>query len=113
MLFFLYLGCFHPQHVAALRGQTDRNIRKVRDVAIRKLRKRVYLSLKAQADRGYSHFIEQERHLLEEYYCESVLKALINHFIYVVLHNTFIFGGVGTRHGCLRRKGGKTNDESV
>ncbi len=75
LLFFLYLRLFSPQHVAALRGQTDRNIRKVRDVAIRKLRKRVYLSLKAQADRGYSHFTEQERHLLEEYIAKEGRKT--------------------------------------
>ena len=40
ILFFLYLRLFLPQRVAAIRGQTDRNIRKVRDVAVRKLRKK-------------------------------------------------------------------------
>ena len=65
LLFFLYLRLFSPQRVAALRGQTDRNIRKVRDVAIRKLRKKVYQSLKAQADRGYTHFTRQEQEFLD------------------------------------------------
>ena len=50
LLFFLYLRLFSPQRVAAIRGQTDRNIRKVRDVAVRKLRKKVYKALKEQAE---------------------------------------------------------------
>ncbi len=65
LLFFLYLRLFSPQRVAALRGQTDRNIRKVRDVAIRKLRKKVYQSLKALSDRGYTHFTRQEQEFLD------------------------------------------------
>ena len=67
LLFFLYLRLFSPQRVAALRGQSDRNIRKVRDVAIRKLRKKVYKALKEQAERGSAHFTKQERDFIEEY----------------------------------------------
>ena len=64
LLFFLYLRLFSPQHVAALRGQTDRNVRKVRDVAIRKLRKKVYAALKA---RDSTYLTKQEREFLAEY----------------------------------------------
>ena len=67
LLFFLYLRLFSPQRVAAIRGQTDRNIRKVRDVAIRKLRKKVYKALKEQEKRGRAHFTKQEREFMDEY----------------------------------------------
>lgn len=67
LLFFLYLRLFSPQRVAAIRGQTDRNIRKVRDVAVRKLRKKVYKALKEQAERGRTSFTKQERDFMHEY----------------------------------------------
>ena len=35
ILYFLYLRLYKPQELAELRGQTDRNIRKVRDVVLR------------------------------------------------------------------------------
>ena len=66
LVFFLYLRLFTPQHVAALRGQSDRNIRKVRDVAIRKLRKHVYEELKAREEKELS-LTHQEREFLEAY----------------------------------------------
>ena len=67
ILFFLYLRLFSPQRLATLRGQSDRNIRKVRDVAIRKLRKKVYNALKEQEKRGRAHFTKQEREFMDEY----------------------------------------------
>ena len=67
ILFFLYLRLFSPQRVAAIRGQTDRNIRKVRDVAVRKLRKKVYKALKEQTKRGRTHFTQQERDFMDAY----------------------------------------------
>lgn len=67
ILFFLYLRLFSPQRVAAIRGQSDRNIRKVRDVAIRKLRKKVYQALKEQERRSRAHFTKQERDFIKEY----------------------------------------------
>lgn len=66
LVFFLYLRLFTPQHVAALRGQSDRNIRKVRDVAIRKLRKHVYEELKAREEKELS-LTHQEREFLDAY----------------------------------------------
>ena len=67
LLFFLYLRLLSPQRVAAIRGQTDRNIRKVRDVAVRKLRKKVYKALREQEKRGSAHFTKQEREFMDEY----------------------------------------------
>jgi len=54
IFFFLYLRQYSPQHLAALRGQTDRNIRKVRDVLLRKIRKKVYNELKRLNKHGYT-----------------------------------------------------------
>lgn len=66
LVFFLYLRLFTPQHVAILRGQTDRNIRKVRDVAIRKLRKHVYEELKVREEKKLS-LTHQERGFLDAF----------------------------------------------
>ena len=54
IFFFLFLRQYSPQRLAALRGQTDRNIRKVRDTALRKLRKKVYNELKRLSKYGYA-----------------------------------------------------------
>ena len=54
VFFFLYLRQYSPQRLAALRGQTDRNIRKVRDVLLRKVRKKVYYELKRLCEHGYT-----------------------------------------------------------
>ena len=67
ILFFLYLRLFSPQRLAALRRQSDRNIRKVRDVAIRKLRKKVYQALKERSGGGRAHFTKQEREFMDKY----------------------------------------------
>ena len=53
IFFFLFLRQYSPQHLAALRGQTDRNIRKVRDTVLRKVRKKVYSELKRLTKHGY------------------------------------------------------------
>ena len=53
IFFFLFLRQYSPQHLAALRGQTDRNIRKVRDTVLRKVRKKVYNELKRLTQHGY------------------------------------------------------------
>ena len=67
ILYFLYLRQFTPQHVAEMRGQTDRNIRKVRNVALRKLRKKVYRALSDLAEKGSSHLTGQEREFMKNY----------------------------------------------
>ena len=52
LLYFLYLRLYKPQELAELRGQTDWNIRKVRDVALRKVRRKVYASLLRRKENG-------------------------------------------------------------
>ena len=53
IFFFLYLRQYTPQHLAMIRGQTDRNIRKMRDVLLRKVRRKVYRELKRLSQYGY------------------------------------------------------------
>ena len=67
LLFFLYLRMYSPQRLATLRNQTDRNIRKVRDVALRKLRKRVYRDLDRLKKKGYSGITQRELAFLETF----------------------------------------------
>lgn len=64
LIFFLYLRLYSPQRLAYARGQTDRNIRKVRDVALRKIRKRVYRELTLLKEKGFG-MTGQEREFLE------------------------------------------------
>ena len=45
VLFFRAIWQWSPQKIAAMRGQTDRNIRKVYDVLIESLRKKLYMRL--------------------------------------------------------------------
>ena len=61
LLYFMGLKCFSPQRMAVFRGQTDRNIRKVRDVMYRKLRKKLYRSLTAAISKGYKPNIKEKR----------------------------------------------------
>ena len=67
LLFFLYLRLYSPQRLATVRDQTDRNIRKVRDVALRKLRKRVYRDLDRLKKNGYSGITQRELVFLETF----------------------------------------------
>lgn len=66
ILFFLYLRRYSPKRLAALRGQTERNIRKVRDTVLRKVRKKTYHILKKLQERGYCA-TKQEREFLQKY----------------------------------------------
>lgn len=52
ILHFLYLRLYDPQRLAVLRGQSARNIRKVRDVALRKVRRQVYAALQKRQAAG-------------------------------------------------------------
>ena len=53
IFYFLYLRLFSPQYVAQMRGQTDRNIRKVRDTVLRKIHKKMARRLIAMLESGY------------------------------------------------------------
>ena len=52
IFYFLFLRQFSPQYVALMRGQTDRNIRKVRDTVLRKIRKKMNRQLLKMAEDG-------------------------------------------------------------
>ena len=67
LLFFLYLRLYSPQRLAVLRGQTGRNVRKVRDVILRKLRKRIHSELERLKDSGYFSITLQESEFLEAF----------------------------------------------
>ena len=71
ILYFLYLRLYDAQCLAALRGQTDRNIRKVRDVALRGMRRKVYANLQRRRDAGSSLTL-YERIFLTEFSPEGV-----------------------------------------
>ena len=53
IFYFLFLRRYTPQHVALMRGQTDRNIRKVRDTVLRKIHKKMYRQLREMQKNGY------------------------------------------------------------
>lgn len=73
LLFFLYLRLYDPQCVAAVRGQTDRNIRKVRDVMLRRIRRQVYASLLQRRKEGYALTME-EKGFLARFTPEGILR---------------------------------------
>ena len=60
IFYFLFLRQFSPQYLALMRGQTDRNIRKVRDTVLRKIHKKMVKQLHAMQENGY---IPSEREL--------------------------------------------------
>ena len=61
LLYLLGVKHLSPQEVAGLRSQTDRNIRKVRDVAIRKVQKKLYAKLKKLTENGYDATLNERR----------------------------------------------------
>lgn len=58
--FFLFLRLYSPQQLAEFRGQTDRNIRKVRDTMLRKIRKKVYQELTRLKKQEYSLTLREQ-----------------------------------------------------
>ena len=62
VLFFLALRLYSTSRVAKLRGQTARNIRKVRATIQRKLQRKLYVHLS-----GKEHLTLREKTFLEEY----------------------------------------------
>lgn len=75
LLYFLGLKLLSPQEVAALRGQTDRNIRKVRDAALRKIQKKLYAALTKLIKNGYDATLRERRFMAryeEAHHAESV-----------------------------------------
>lgn len=66
IFYFLFLRQFSPQYLALMRGQTDRNIRKVRDTVLRKIHKKMNKQLREMQEHGYT-LSERERRFLMEW----------------------------------------------
>src|SRR5699024_9520736 len=68
ILYFLSIRLYSTTQLAQLRGQSDRNIRKVRNTIRKKLQKRLYAHLCQMQDEGKSLTL-RERQFMEEYAC--------------------------------------------
>ena len=66
ILYFLSIRLYSTTQLAQMRGQSDRNIRKVRNTIRKKLQKRLYAHLCQMQDEGKSLTL-RERQFLEEY----------------------------------------------
>lgn len=64
-LIFLWNGVQH-QRIACIRNQTDRNILKVKNTIMKKLRKKLYVSLCEHQQMNFS-LNQQEKDFLEDY----------------------------------------------
>lgn len=73
IFYFLFLRQFSPQYLALLRGQTDRNIRKVRDTVLRKIRRKMNKQLLKMAEDGYC-LGEREMQFLFNYRISDEMK---------------------------------------
>ena len=73
IFYFLFLRQFSPQYLALLRGQTDRNIRKVRDTVLRKIRRKMNKQLLKMAEDGY-RLGEREMQFLFNYRMNGEMK---------------------------------------
>ena len=73
IFYFLFLRQFSPQYLALMRGQTDRNIRKVRDTVLRKIRKKMNKQLLKMAEDGY-RLGEREMQFLFNYRINGEMK---------------------------------------
>ena len=66
VLYFLSLRLYSTTQLAQMRGQSDRNIRKVRNTTRKKLQKKLYAHLCRMQDEGKSLTL-RERQFMEEY----------------------------------------------
>ena len=66
ILYFLSIRLYSTAQLAQLRGQSDRNIRKVRNTIRKKLQKKLYAHLCQMQDEGKSLTL-RERQFMEEY----------------------------------------------
>ena len=63
ILYFLAIRLYSSTMLASIRGQTDRNIRKVRGTIIRKLQKKLYQQLNGKRDKGMSLTLQEQEFL--------------------------------------------------
>jgi len=75
ILFFLGIRLYSPKKLAALRGQTDRNVRKVRDVVRRKIQRKLYAALVTRKQNGVSMTL-QEKEFLTQYESAQAAKKM-------------------------------------
>ena len=66
ILYFLSIRLYSTTRLAQMRGQSDRNIRKVRNTIRKKLQKKLYAHLCQMQDEGKSLTL-RERQFVEEY----------------------------------------------
>lgn len=76
ILFFLGIRLYSPKKLAALRGQTDRNVRKVRDVVRRKIQRKLYAVLVTRKQNGASMTL-QEKEFMAQYESEQFTKKAL------------------------------------
>jgi len=75
ILFFLGIRLYSPKKLSALRGQTDRNVRKVRDVVRRKIQRKLYAALMARRQNGASMTL-QEKEFMAQYESAQAAKKM-------------------------------------
>ena len=75
MLYCLFVKQYSTARLAAIRGQSDRNIRKLRMTIQKKLQKQMYEYLSEKLERDYSITL-REREFVEEY--ETLLQTMGN-----------------------------------
>ena len=66
VLYYLFVRQYSTARLAAIRGQSDRNIRKLRTTIHRKLQKRMYEHLNERKEQGGALTL-RERQFMEEY----------------------------------------------
>ena len=76
ILYFLGIRLYSAKKLAELREQTDRNIRKVRDVVKRKIHKNLYAALLVQRKQGAALTL-QEKEFMQLY--ESTYRKDTQH----------------------------------
>ena len=73
VLYYLFVKQYSTARLAAIRGQSDRNIRKLRMTIQKKLRKRMYEHLSEKLENDHSLTL-REREFVEEY--EALLQTM-------------------------------------
>ena len=73
VLYYLSLRLYSTTRLAAIRGQSDRNIRKLRMTIQKKLQRRMYEHLSEKQEKDYSLTL-REREFMEEY--EALLQTM-------------------------------------
>ena len=65
IFYYLFLRLYRPQYVALMCSKTDRNIRKVRDTALRKIHKKMFTELTKMQNHGYIPSAKEAKFLQE------------------------------------------------